>query len=81
VTAGLSCQQLVELVTAYVEGVLPDTDRARFEEHVDSCHGCVVYVDQIRATIRLTGETRHEETLPPDAREALIAHFRDARRA
>src|SRR2546423_854616 len=29
----LSCQELVELVTAYLEGALPETEHARFEEH------------------------------------------------
>ncbi len=77
---GLSCQELVELVTAYVEGVLPEDDRARFDRHVDTCSACVAYVDQMRTTIRLTGASRGAETLDPALREELLARFRDWKR-
>ena len=72
----LSCQELVELVTDYLEGVLPDADRDRLEEHLDTCDGCRDYVAQMRTTIALTGEAR-PVALPPKAEEALLAAFRD----
>jgi anti-sigma factor RsiW len=73
---GLSCQELVELVTSYVEGVLPDDDRVRFDQHIETCSACVAYVDQMRATIRLTGESQHAEALDPALRDELLARFR-----
>jgi anti-sigma factor RsiW len=78
--SGLSCQELVELVTSYVEGVLPDDDRARFDAHIDTCSACVAYVDQMRATIRLTGASRPDEALDPALRDELLARFRDWKR-
>ena len=76
---GLSCQELVELVTSYVEGVLPDADRARFDQHIGACSACVAYVDQMRTTIRLTGTSHLEETLDPALRDELLARFRDCK--
>lgn len=74
----LSCQELVELVTDYLEGVLPEDERARFEEHLAICDGCHTYVDQMRTTLRVTGELR-AEALTPDAETALRRAFRDWR--
>jgi anti-sigma factor RsiW len=73
--APLSCQELVELVTAYVEGALPRRERRRFDAHIAGCDGCTRYLEQIRETIRLTGRLE-PEALAPDAREALLAAFR-----
>jgi anti-sigma factor RsiW len=71
----LSCQELVELVTDYLEGVLPDADRGRLEEHLETCDGCRDYVEQIRTTVALSGETT-TASLTPDAEQRLLAIFR-----
>jgi anti-sigma factor RsiW len=71
----LACQELVELVTDYIEGRLAPTDTSRFEEHLAVCEGCRVYLEQMRETIRLTGALS-EESLSPDARDALLETFR-----
>ena len=72
----LSCQELVELVTEYLEGTLPPEDRMRFEQHVAICPPCRGYLAQIRETVRLAGRLT-EENIPPDARDAFLAVFRD----
>ena len=51
----LVCRQAVELVTDYLEGALPPTQRRRFEAHLTSCRDCPEYLAQIRATIVLAG--------------------------
>jgi len=71
----LSCQELVELVTDYLEGALDAEARARFEAHLDSCSGCRNYVEQMRTTISLVGRLS-PETLPEGAKEALLRAFR-----
>jgi anti-sigma factor RsiW len=76
--ADLTCKELVELVTQYLEGTLTPEDRARFDRHLGLCPGCTTYVEQFRETIRLTGRLR-EEDLDPQAREALLAQFRSWR--
>ena len=71
----LSCQELVELVTDYLEGALPEEERARFEQHVGPCDGCREYVEQMRTTIELAGRIEPRE-LSPEAERALLAAFR-----
>ena len=71
----MNCNELVELVTEYLEGALPEGRRARFEEHLAGCDGCTAYMEQFRTTIRLTGMLT-EEQVPADARETLLGAFR-----
>jgi Putative zinc-finger len=74
--AGLTCQELVELVTDYLEGAMPAGDRVRFEQHIAGCEGCGTFLDQTRTTIRLAG-TLTEDSLKGPAREGLLRAFRD----
>ena len=70
----LVCQQVVELVTAYLDDALAPADRERFEEHLVFCDGCGNYLDQIRTTVRLTG--RVEQELPANLEAELLEAFR-----
>jgi anti-sigma factor RsiW len=72
----LSCQELVELVTDYLEGALPQRERASFEHHIEGCRGCREYVRQMHQTIELTGSLKPAD-VSPDAEAALLAAFRD----
>jgi len=72
----LTCQELVELVTEYLEGALPPTERARFERHLEGCVDCNHYLDQMQRTIRLTGRLT-EASLAPQAKDELLKIFRD----
>ena len=58
----LSCQELVELVTDYLEGALAAEERARFDAHLGECPGCDRYVEQMRATIALVGVSAEHES-------------------
>jgi hypothetical protein len=49
----MSCATFVELVTEYLEESLPAGPKARLEQHLFFCEGCVTYLDQIRTTSRL----------------------------
>ena len=75
----LSCQELTELVTEYLEGALPPAERARFDEHLAECGNCELYLEQIRETMRLAG-TLEADDLTPEAEEALLHAFRDWKR-
>jgi anti-sigma factor RsiW len=74
-TDELTCRELVELVTDYLEGALPPDERDRFEEHLLGCRVCPTYVDQLRTTIRVLGRLS-EDHLPEPARGSLLAAFR-----
>ena len=60
----LSCQELVELVTDYLEGGMTAGLAERFERHIESCSGCRTHLEQIRATIRVSGELTPESLSP-----------------
>jgi len=72
----LTCQELVELVTDYLEGALSVEDRFRFEEHIAVCPPCRAHLWQMRETIRVLGQLT-EESVPPRARNELLRAFRD----
>jgi anti-sigma factor RsiW len=74
----LTCRDVVELVTAYLENALPPDERKRFETHLAGCAGCRNYLDQVRRTIETTGRARFE--LPPGLEEKLFDAFRSWRR-
>jgi anti-sigma factor RsiW len=73
----MSCRELVELVTDYLEGALAPEDVARFEAHVAACPGCEAYVEQMRATIEVT---RASGGVEPSAVSPLLDAFRDWQR-
>ena len=78
--AQLSCQELVELVTDYLEGALSTGEAARFDDHIGRCTGCAAYLEQIRQTIALTGRLT-PESLSPEAERELLEAFRGWRPA
>ncbi len=71
----MSCAELVEVITDYLEGTLPDEDRRRFEAHLDECPYCVTYLEQMRETIEGLGGLR-EESLSPETKHELLEAFR-----
>jgi anti-sigma factor RsiW len=71
----IPCRELVELVTDYLEGVLAEPERARFEGHVDSCGHCAAYVEQMRVTLRVVGHI-DPGGLDPRVEATLLDAFR-----
>jgi anti-sigma factor RsiW len=72
----LTCKELVELVTGYVDGSLRGRRRRRFQAHLAACDGCTRYVAQMETTIRATGRLT-EEQVTDEQKAALLAAFRD----
>jgi anti-sigma factor RsiW len=73
---GMSCKELVELVTDYLEGALPADDHAHFEAHLALCPPCVEYVAQIERTVVAVGGTWRDVEHEPGTAE-LLELFRD----
>jgi anti-sigma factor RsiW len=78
-TNWLTCQELVELVTSYLDGALSRRDRIRFERHIAACENCREYLKQFEQTIAATGALR-EDDIDPVVRDTLLAQFGDWRR-
>ena len=75
-TNEFSCQEMIEVVTDYLDDAQAPDERQRFERHLSRCAGCTTYVDQMRETIRQTGVVPREESLPPAQRERSVDQFR-----
>jgi hypothetical protein len=76
----ITCQEVVELVTDYLEGSLRADEADLFEQHINFCEGCERYLDQMRATVATVGRIS-EEDVPAETRERLLAAFRDWERS
>lgn len=74
----MACNELVEVITAYLEGTLPPADRRRFDAHLAACPHCTEYVAQMRDTIERLGKL-DDAALSPETRQEIIAAFRDWR--
>ena len=70
----MTCQELVELVTDYLEDALPQGERARFEEHLAACPGCVTYLAQVESTIALARASG--DRVEPGEMSPLLDAFR-----
>jgi anti-sigma factor RsiW len=72
----MRCDEFVELVTAYLDGVLDPATEQQFVEHLALCDGCEHYLDQIRTTVEALGHLP-VDSLAPDTRDRLLAAFRN----
>ena len=74
----MDCKEVVETITAYLDGTLSAADRRRFDNHLANCPYCTEYLEQMGATIARLRTLDHI-TLSDDARERLLVAFRDWR--
>jgi anti-sigma factor RsiW len=74
----LACNELVELVTDYLESALPESERSRIERHLATCDGCTRYIEQIRETIAAAGRLTPDD-MPAPMVHRLLAVFRESR--
>jgi hypothetical protein len=75
----ITCKEVVELVTDYLEGALPAGQVSLFEQHLLFCEGCMTYLEQIRVTVSSVGRLGTED-VPDVLRDRLLAVFRDWKR-
>jgi predicted anti-sigma-YlaC factor YlaD len=72
----MDCNELVEVITDYLEETMTSEDRARFDEHLVYCDGCTTYLDQMRATLVAMGQIP-PESVSGEARDRLLQSFRN----
>jgi len=72
----MTCRQVVELMTDYLEGALSEIDRARFEEHIAGCDGCRAYLAQLSTTRKVLRKLA-DEPIPADLQSELLDAFRN----
>jgi anti-sigma factor RsiW len=76
IPGGISCREVVELVTAYLDGALSPEETERMEAHLELCPPCAAYVEQVRTTAHLAAVATAELELRPD-RNALLRAFQE----
>jgi predicted anti-sigma-YlaC factor YlaD len=72
----LNCQEVVELVTDYLEQALLPEMQAEFEEHVAGCPGCDTYIEQVQQTIMMLRKLA-EQSMFPETKQELLEIFRN----
>lgn len=72
----ITCRELTELVTDYLEGRLSIGQRLRFEMHIGLCSHCRAYLRQMKQTIGSLGSLR-EDDIPGEVSQRLLARFRE----
>lgn len=75
----LTCQQLTELITEYLEGRMSLWRRAQFQMHLGMCRHCRAYLKQMKVTTQTLGRLP-SAPIPPDIKAELLRRFRDMRR-
>lgn len=75
----ITCQEVVELVTDYLEGGLPAAEVSLFEQHILFCEGCMTYLEQMRLTVSTVGRLDTGD-VPDQLRDRLLSAFRDWKR-
>ena len=75
----LSCQEVVELVTDYLEQALLPEKRIQFEEHIVDCPGCLTYIEQIQQTIVMLRNLA-KQPMFPETKQELLEIFRNWKR-
>jgi predicted anti-sigma-YlaC factor YlaD len=72
----LTCQEVTELVTDYLEGRMPFMQRVRFHMHVGMCRHCRAYLRTMRTTVKTLGKLP-AAPIPDDVRDELLRRFSD----
>ena len=70
----LSCKQITELITDYLEGRMGFGERMRFQVHVGMCKHCRAYLRQMKATVAAVGQLP-DEPMPDDVRDEMRKRF------
>ncbi len=74
-----TCAEVVELVSDYLDGALPEPEAQRVADHLAGCPGCTAYFEQVRATSASLGRVTADD-LPPELKASLLEAFRDSQK-
>ena len=72
----MTCRQVTQLVTEYLEGKLSWKDAVRFQLHVGMCRHCRRYLRDMKVTVRVLGRLP-AAAIPSDTMDALMERFRN----
>ena len=78
----MNCRDFVDFLMAYLDGELPEAQRATFDQHMTDCPPCLTYLETYRDTVSLGKSVCKdaEAPVPEDVPETLVAAVLAARR-
>ena len=71
----MTCRDVIEFLSDYYEGALPEAERALFDAHLAQCPDCMAYLSTYEATIRLEKHACQETPgeIPAGLMRAILA--------
>ena len=72
----LSCREIADLITDYLEGALTFSQLIRFHMHLGLCFACRNFLKQMKYTV-LTLHQLPSEPVSPHVKEELLTRFRN----
>ena len=81
-SSDIACKDVVELITAYLDGTLPDDVHMQIVTHLAGCDGCQNVLAQWRTVIDLAGRLSEDDVDNTDeiTRDRLHSIVRALRR-
>jgi anti-sigma factor (TIGR02949 family) len=70
-TGSLTCHELFDFLMAYLDGELPQAERAAFDAHLAACPPCLVYLETYQDAVRL-GKAACGEADVPEVPDELV---------
>lgn len=74
----MNCEELVEQLSALLDGALDAETERRVRDHLGLCDGCTGYLRQFEATLELLRQQRSANLDDETAKTRLVAAFRQA---
>ncbi|WP_439576543.1 anti-sigma factor family protein [Elioraea sp.] len=74
----LTCREVTERASEYLDGNLPFGRRLAFRLHLLMCRHCRRYVDQLAGTIALV-RAAGQEAADPEAADRIVAALKQSR--
>jgi len=68
----MTCREFEELMTAYLDGELPDDKREPFEQHIESCERCQLEMSSYENCTRIFQKFAKDEAPPEALRKAVF---------
>lgn len=78
----MTCRELVDFLSAYLDGELSSEARIRFDAHLSACPECSAYLRTYEAAVKLAKDAcdHPDDPVPADVPEELVRAILKARR-
>jgi anti-sigma factor RsiW len=77
----LTCQEVIDYLSAYVAGELPPAEQAAMDRHIAVCPACVNFLESFRTTLAVTRSPKLfsvAEPIPEGLVKAVLAAKKQA---